>query len=193
MVRRANYIEGTPGERVDTLGELIRETRLEKGLDLEAVADPEFTPHYIAAIESGTLRPSDMAMAYEAQVELAYAKLYGMRALGIYEAEKQTVEVATIRVNLAETLSKDGQFTEAKDLLDIAQPVLEKTDLLMETGALHRAYAGLYRKQGQSALATQHIGRSIGFAEAACRAGEVMGSLLRVRAVFVLRPSGWPP
>jgi transcriptional regulator with XRE-family HTH domain len=45
-----------------TLGERLRQARLERGLSQDALAQPEFTKSYVSAVERGKARPSLKAL-----------------------------------------------------------------------------------------------------------------------------------
>ncbi len=110
-----------------------------------------------------------LAMAYKAANERAKAKLYGMRALAIYEAADDRATAATIRMNLAELMIIEGRYKEAEDLLAGAQEFLVGTGDQVLLSNLYYDYADLARRRGDLQRAREIIDQSLKLIEAAVR------------------------
>ena len=107
-----------------------------------------------------------MAMAYEKVNDRAHARLYGLRALHIYEAADNGVEAACIGLNLAEALTRDARYEEATGLLERAAHFASGTGNRAVMSYLYRANANLARREGRLEEAAQHAGESVRLGEA---------------------------
>lgn len=109
-----------------------------------------------------------MAAVYHAQGKWAEAKMYGLRALEIYEERKDKALAATMRLLLAELSTEDRQYEAAAGMLKHAKQLLEGTDELVLRGTLYRNLAYLARAEGRLDDAAEFAGQSITHGEAGC-------------------------
>ena len=126
---------------------------------LQDLRDPERE----AAVYWGLL------MAHRATGEHAPAILYGMRALGIYEAHACDDDAAGVCLNIAEILLEDRRYPEAAQLLQQAKWLARQTEDHGLRSFLYADLADLALQQGALDQATEYAAESIQCAEANCR------------------------
>jgi tetratricopeptide (TPR) repeat protein len=81
--------------------------------------------------------------------------------LHIYEASDDRAEAASVCLNLAESLTDERRFDEAKDLLERAELFLAGTGNKAVQSYLYRDYADLARRQSQFEEATQRAKQAV--------------------------------
>lgn len=113
-----------------------------------------------------------MAMAYKMSNDWTQAKLYGLRALHIYETADNRAEAASICLNLAEIVMGEKRYEEASELLERADRLASWTGNQAVMSSLYRNYADLARRQGQFEEATRYVRESVGYAEASYAAAQ---------------------
>jgi tetratricopeptide (TPR) repeat protein len=110
-----------------------------------------------------------LMMVYRAMGDNAQAKLCGLRALEIYEKGSVISSTASVCQNIAEMNIEDGQFDDARRLLERSRQLLEGTDELSLLGVLHQDLALLAQAEGHLEEAAQHAAQAIEFGEASCK------------------------
>jgi tetratricopeptide (TPR) repeat protein len=109
-----------------------------------------------------------MMMAYRALGDRAQAKLCGLKALEIYEAEHDVRSTASMCVSLAEVNIQDKQYEDAQALLERAEKLLEGTDELLILSGVYQGFARLARAQGQLDQAAKYGAQAVEAGEASC-------------------------
>lgn len=128
-----------------------------------------------------------MAVVYHAQGKRAEAKMYGLRALDIYEARSDRASAANMCLALAEFSTDDRKYDDAEQMLARAEKLLEGTDELVLMGVLYQDKARLARAQGHLEEAAEYARQSIEYGEAGCetipkRDMQTRGTALRAYA-----------
>jgi tetratricopeptide (TPR) repeat protein len=115
-----------------------------------------------------------LAIAYKETGEWSQAKMYGMRALLVFESKEHHSPpmAAAIRMNLAEILIEEGRYAEAEEMLEWAEVHLAYSDNQLLLANLHYVRASLAHRQGQLEQATEHIARNIEITEQVYRLAE---------------------
>ncbi|HYO48764.1 MAG TPA: helix-turn-helix transcriptional regulator [Chloroflexia bacterium] len=115
-----------------------------------------------------------LAMAYKETGEWSQAKMYGMRALLVFESKEHhdPQMAAAIRMNLAEILIEETRYTEAEEMIEWAEVHLSYPDNQLLLANLHYVRASLAHRQGQLEQATEHIARNIEITEEIYRRAE---------------------
>jgi tetratricopeptide (TPR) repeat protein len=96
-----------------------------------------------------------MMMVNRALGDKPNAKLYGLKALRVYEANDDVSSIAYVCQNLAEIAIEDGQLDDAQRLLERAGGLLEGKDEPLLSGILFQDFARLARAKGQLDEAAQ--------------------------------------
>jgi tetratricopeptide (TPR) repeat protein len=109
-----------------------------------------------------------MMMAYRALGDRIQAKICGLKALNIYEADRDASSMAYVYQNLAEMNIEDGQYEDAQRMLEHARKLLEGGDELVLLGILYQDFASLARAQGQLDQAAEYAAQAVVFGEASC-------------------------
>ncbi|MDQ3704182.1 MAG: tetratricopeptide repeat protein [Chloroflexota bacterium] len=109
-----------------------------------------------------------MMMAYRALRDRTRAKLCGLKALEIYEAEGDVCSIASICVNLAEMNIEDGQYEDALQMLERSKKLLKGEDEEILMGILYQDFARLARALGQLDEAAEYARQGIKLGEAGC-------------------------
>jgi tetratricopeptide (TPR) repeat protein len=109
-----------------------------------------------------------MMMAYRALGNRVQAKISGLKALNIYEANRDVISMAYVYQNLAEMNIDDRQYDDAQRMLERAKELLEGGDELVLLGILYQDFASLARAQGQIDQAAEYAGQALMFGEASC-------------------------
>ncbi|MDQ5826196.1 MAG: helix-turn-helix transcriptional regulator [Chloroflexota bacterium] len=109
-----------------------------------------------------------MMMTYRALGDRQHAKLCGLKALEIYDVNKDVSSTAALCVSLAEMNTEDRQYEEAQAMLERAEKLLEGTDELRILSELYQGFARLARAQDQLDLATTYGAQAVEFGKASC-------------------------
>lgn len=107
-----------------------------------------------------------LAMAYRKAGDWALAKLYGTRALHIFEAADSRGEAASMCMHLSEILLDEKRYADAEQFLQRASDFLASTGNLGLLSYLYRDYADLARRQERLAEAAEYAAQSIQLAKA---------------------------
>jgi tetratricopeptide (TPR) repeat protein len=115
-----------------------------------------------------------LAMAYKETGEWSKAKLYGMRALVVFESKEHhdPPMAAAIRMNMAEILIGEERFAEAEQMIEWAEVHLAYSDDQLLIANLHYAHAALAHRRGQLEQAAEHIAHNIKITEEVCLQAE---------------------
>lgn len=109
-----------------------------------------------------------MMMAYRALGDRAQAKLHGLKALAIYQADGDVSSTASVSQTLAEMNIEDGQYEDAKRMLELSNRLLEGGDELMLLNILNQGFARLARAQGHLDEASEYARQAVAFGKSSC-------------------------
>lgn len=113
-----------------------------------------------------------LAMAYRKAGDWTLAKLYGTRALYIFEAADSRGEAASMCMHLSEILLDEKRYADAEQFLQRASDFLAGTGSLGLLSSLYRDYADLARRQARLAQASEYAEQSIQWAKALLQKAE---------------------
>ena len=102
-----------------------------------------------------------LAIAYRAAGDWPQARLYAGRALHLYETLDDLAGAAAVCMHLAELLTQDGRYGEAKELLAKAGEILAATSDNVLLSNLHYDHADIDRKMGNLESAAEHAKLSL--------------------------------
>lgn len=102
-----------------------------------------------------------LAASYKAAEDWAHAKLYAARALNIYEAEKNETLAASLCINLAEMLTQESRFDEARAILSRAERLLLGTGNNLLLSNLYYDHADIDRRDGKLERAAEQSAKSL--------------------------------
>ncbi len=118
-----NMSPSSSTEQAKTLGQLLYQARIERGLNAHALGQPEFTERYVLAVERDSVQPSQKA------IELFAGRL-GVPVSDFMSAWQPDIATPDLEVvkenqlhqaNYAKMLIRMGSVAEALDLVDTAE------------------------------------------------------------------------
>lgn len=110
-----------------------------------------------------------MMMAYRALGDRAQAKLCGLKMLEFYDADHDVSSTAAAYQNLAEMSIEDGQYEDARRMLERSRELLEGGDELVLLGILYQDFARLAQAQDQLEQAAKYAVQAVEVGDASCR------------------------
>jgi tetratricopeptide (TPR) repeat protein len=143
--------------RSASLGERIRELRLERGLSQSALAGDRFSKEYVSQIERGKTRPTPSTIAWIAG-RLGVEPVY--LATGVPAGERERAEAAVSR---AEAAIESSSYSESLREVERIEQVLEALSApeLELRARLAKSWALMYLGSPRDALAVLEEARSL--------------------------------